>query len=374
MATFFAIPTLAGQAAIAAAIDGDPINLASMVVGDGGGAPVSPLETWTGLTNLRDTIPLQSSTSDVDNPNWRRVEAELDETIGGYTIREAGLLDSDGQLLFVASVPETQKVSEGEGGVIDILTLGLIIVVADTAQVTVQASGASWATQDYVLEQLEAWRTHLAQPVRPYFLAVDSMTVTTPPASPAVGATYVVPSNATGAWVTHINKIAQYRGAEKGWVYVDPPVGHMVGLGGIFYRRTDTGWRSVFASTLEHLEAASSSIFTHPAGVKAMIDGKFPSNASGFLQNNGAGAFSWSSVAFDINGLTAKNVPGLDDPIAGYSTADNANRKFTPRGIRLAILPPKAPGQLTNDGNDNLVWKDGLPDSALAMIYYLGMM
>ena len=91
MATFFAIPTLAGQAKLAAAMDGgDPIVLSEMAVGDGGGNAVIPLETQTGLVRETARVPL-TAIDHVDNR--LTADALLDETIGGFVIREAGLID-----------------------------------------------------------------------------------------------------------------------------------------------------------------------------------------------------------------------------------------------------------------------------------------
>lgn len=47
-------------------------------------------------------------------------------------------------------------------------------------------------------------------------------TITTPPASPSVDDSYLIPSGATGVWSTNINKIATYNGS--GWTYVTPVV------------------------------------------------------------------------------------------------------------------------------------------------------
>lgn len=145
--SFFAIPTLAGQSAIAAAIAGiAPLTLAEIVVGDGGGAPTTPLETQTGLVTLRATVAVQSA---VRTGNVVDVDGVLDEDTGGWTIREAGILDGDGVLLFVASVPATYKGTVAEG-VNDTLTIGLSIVVSDTAQVTLVVNPSAYATQGWV--------------------------------------------------------------------------------------------------------------------------------------------------------------------------------------------------------------------------------
>jgi hypothetical protein len=58
-------------------------------------------------------------------------------------------------------------------------------------------------------------------PVSTY--SVLSRTTTAPPSSPSIGASYIVPSGATGAWSGKTNKIAIYRPA--GWYFVTPRAG-----------------------------------------------------------------------------------------------------------------------------------------------------
>ncbi|WEJ33860.1 phage tail protein [Devosia sp. SD17-2] len=268
MTSFHAIPTLAGQAAIAAAIaDEAPIKLTTLVVGDGNGNPTTPLETQTGLVHLSGAFPLQS----VEAEDGQIVATGIiDEEDGGWTIREAGLLDENGILLFVASVPPTYKATPSEG-VIAALELSLVLVISDTAQVTVVSSGSSYATVNYVNDTVDGHRTHFGTPIRPYFVAVDSVAVTAPPDTPATGATYLVPTTATGAWAAHAGKIAQFR--EGGWTYTSVPIGHIVcdGSTGLMWRRTGSGWRQYLASIPEHIAGTSTTLAAHPAGVAAMI-------------------------------------------------------------------------------------------------------
>lgn len=240
MASFFAIPTLAGQAAIAAALDGGPaIVLSEMVVGDGNGNAVTPLETQTDLVNPVETVPL-SAIDHVDNK--LTADAILDETIGGFTIREAGLLDENGVLLFVASIPATEKRLVTEG-VEHVLTLGLIVVVSDTANVTLNVAGVNYATHDYVTEQIAALRTNISHPLRLYHISVKSHTLAAPPVSPTPGDAYLVAADATGLWAGQSGKLAQYISSGVGWLFVTPPVAHVISseATGLQYQRNSLG-------------------------------------------------------------------------------------------------------------------------------------
>lgn len=236
--SFFAIPTLAGQAALAAALnDEEPIVIAEMVVGDGNGSATTPLETQTGLVNLRATVPI---TSHVRNGNVTTFDAILDENVGPFTIREAGLLDDDGVLLFVASVPATEKMTAAQN-VYDQLTLGMIVVISDTAQVTLQPPAGTLVS--------------IADMIRAPFITVDSATVTAPPGSPADGATYLVPAGATGAWAGSAQNLTQWNGSA--WVFKPAPTTHLIGVAdsGGYLRRTASGWERVFLPTIRITDA-----------------------------------------------------------------------------------------------------------------------
>lgn len=241
MANFFAIPTLAGQAAIAAAMvpGADPMELSRLVVGDGNGNYVAPVETQTQLVNQRADVAIAA----IDRvSNTLKIDGILDETIGGFTIREAGVLDADGVLLFVAAVPPTQKTSTSEGTE-QSMTLGIDIVVSDTANITLLIEGTSYATHNYVNEAIAGNRTRITTPLRPYFLPVKSLTLSAPPDGPTPGDVYVVAADPTGAWAGQTGKLAQYITGGT-WVFVACPNGHLVGdeATGNFYQRIGNAW------------------------------------------------------------------------------------------------------------------------------------
>jgi hypothetical protein len=209
-----------------------------MVIGDGNGAATTPLETQTGLVHAVATVPI---TSVVRDGNKVTIDAVLDTNTGGWTIREAGVLDEDGQLLFVASVPETEKLTEALGA-FDELTLGLIVIVSETAQIT--------------LSPLPGSLISIAQLLRAPWITVDSMTVTAPPGAPTEGMTYLVPSGATGAWVGRTHEIVQWNGI--GWVFKSVPVTHLIAAAdtGKYFARTASGWQEVFLPRVRVDEAA----------------------------------------------------------------------------------------------------------------------
>jgi len=57
---------------------------------------------------------------------------------------------------------------------------------------------------------------------------VIDVAVTTPPGSPANGASYIVPAGATGAWASQTNKVAVWVARNSAWTFYSPKNGWMV--------------------------------------------------------------------------------------------------------------------------------------------------
>lgn len=230
----FAIPTLAGQAALAAALDGgDAITVSQMVVGDGNGHPVTPVENQTNLVNLRATVAISSS---VRAGNIVTFAGIIDETVGGFTIREYGLVNEAGVLLFVGSLQATEKLTTAEN-TYDVLTLEMQVIISDTATVILQPPPNALVS--------------IGDMIRAPFIAVDRSDLPTPPSSPSADATYLVPVGATGAWTGNVHNLAQWNGSV--WVFKTVPVTHLVGVAdsGRYLKRTSSGWQEVHLPTFK---------------------------------------------------------------------------------------------------------------------------
>ena len=137
-----------------------PLQIVSLAVGDGGGAPVLPSELRTSLVQEVHRQGLTNLSVHGTNANWVVAETILAPTVGGWWIREVGLIDSDGDLVAYGNFPESYKpvLSEGSGKE---LIIRPILEVSSTAAITlIVDSSILWATQAWVLGQnfaTQAW-------------------------------------------------------------------------------------------------------------------------------------------------------------------------------------------------------------------------
>lgn len=151
MAKYYTVPTAVGEAKIANAIAlGSTITISELAIGDGGGTLPTPDSDRTALVNEVRRAPINTSVVDPDNPNWIVVEQILPPDIGGWTIREIGIYDTDGDLIAYGNYPETYKpvLSEGSGRT---QTIRFVMPVSDTAAVTLKVDpSVVLATREYV--------------------------------------------------------------------------------------------------------------------------------------------------------------------------------------------------------------------------------
>ncbi|WP_302141734.1 phage tail-collar fiber domain-containing protein [Halomonas alkalicola] len=138
MAQFYTLLTQVGQAKLANAVAlGNTIELTHLAVGDGGGSVPTPDSDRTALINEVRRAPINRVEVDADNPNWVVVEQVMPPDVGGWTIREIGVLDSAGDLIAYGNYPETYKptLDEGSGRT---QTVRMVLQVSDTASVTLK--------------------------------------------------------------------------------------------------------------------------------------------------------------------------------------------------------------------------------------------
>lgn len=161
---FFTILTGVGRKKIAAALaEQKQIFLQTMVVGDGNGQYVEPSETqtkvvhevWRGQLNTLKLAP--------ENPAWVIAEAVLPEDIGGWYIREVGLVDKDGDLIAIGKFPETYKPKLPAGASKQIVIRAVMEVTNATAVTLMIDPTVVVATREYVdfsIDEHEKSRNH----------------------------------------------------------------------------------------------------------------------------------------------------------------------------------------------------------------------
>lgn len=151
---FFTILTNIGQAKIANALAlGQQIMLTEMALGDGNGNPTTPVQTQTGLVRQVYRAQLNQLSTDPTNPNYVIAELVVPSDQGGWTVREVGLYDVDGQLIAVGNFPETYKPQLAEGASRD-LVVRVIIEVSNASVVQLKIDPAVvLASRQWVVSQ-----------------------------------------------------------------------------------------------------------------------------------------------------------------------------------------------------------------------------
>ena len=127
------IITRQGKGRIAACIlSGQLVDITQIAVGDGGGAYYQPDEAQTALKNECWRGQIASARLNPNTPNMIDVKAVVGADVGGFTIREASLITSDGVTLAICNLPDTEKsaFTDGVSGKLDLL---LHILVEDAS-------------------------------------------------------------------------------------------------------------------------------------------------------------------------------------------------------------------------------------------------
>lgn len=222
---YFSLVTHAGRIKLAAsAAGGDPVTITHFAVGDGNGADTNPTTNSTALVREVWRTQVESVATDPDNPSAILVTAIIPTNAGGWWMREFGIFDKSGTMIAVARPVSQYKPTALEGQLEDI-RYEFQIIIGEAANVTLLVDPSLiFATRDWV----QTRRIPMAQMNRLPWLPVMSMTITVPPAAPAQGDAYLVPSNASGVWSGKGGMIAEWIGTA--WAYSTPADGHGVSL------------------------------------------------------------------------------------------------------------------------------------------------
>ena len=154
---FFTILTNIGQGKIANAIAlGQQIQVTEMALGDGNGNATTPNQAQTGLVRQVYRAQLNQLSIDATNPNYIIAELVVPSDVGGWTVREVGLYDVDGNLIAVGNFPDTYKPVLAEGASRD-LVVRIIIEVSNASVVqlkidpSVVLASRAWVVANFLL-------------------------------------------------------------------------------------------------------------------------------------------------------------------------------------------------------------------------------
>jgi len=135
---FYTILTNVGKAKIANATALESkVNLKYFALGDGNGNYYEPTENQDSLRHEVWRGNINNISIDSDNDNWVVVEVVIPADVGGFTIREAGIFDSDNNLLAIGKYPETYKPELSSGSGKD-LYIRMILEVSNSSVVTLK--------------------------------------------------------------------------------------------------------------------------------------------------------------------------------------------------------------------------------------------
>lgn len=156
-----------GELKLAQALSsGAAIDVVEMCLGDANGQYYAPDGTEVALVNEHTRLPITTALADhVDGGGQVLVELVLAPDVGPLTVREAGLVDSDGELIAIANFSETTKSSDANG-MLDELSIQLALVISATQSMAINFVSnkvASKAEVDLLksqLNELNAWHAY----------------------------------------------------------------------------------------------------------------------------------------------------------------------------------------------------------------------
>lgn len=122
MAQYGIFFTQLGRDKIAAATEGNPLDITHIAVGDGGGGYPAIDDSVTSLVNELGRYPINGTSTPA--PTQRQFSAVVPPELGPAIIRERGLIDSDGDLIAIAQAEPIEMPAPGPNAVS--VTVGIL--------------------------------------------------------------------------------------------------------------------------------------------------------------------------------------------------------------------------------------------------------
>jgi len=131
------IHTTVGLSLMASAeATGSQINLINMAVGDGNGNPITPDPSMSTLVRETYRAAVNRVYQDPNISNKFSAELIVPASVGGFTLREVGVFDSNGNLFVVGNLPDTYKPSTTDGAFSDtVIRVDFMVSNASVVQI-----------------------------------------------------------------------------------------------------------------------------------------------------------------------------------------------------------------------------------------------
>lgn len=164
----YSLPTNTGAAKLAYGLANNlPVQISHMAIGDGNGALVNPTAAATGLVREVHRAQLNQLYQHPENPKWMVAELVIPAEVGGWTIRELGLYDAAGDLIFVGNHAEQYKPVQSQGSD-ETKTIRMVVLVSDVAAVTLKADPTTVMATVKLVNDTTAAHTGAADPHAQY--------------------------------------------------------------------------------------------------------------------------------------------------------------------------------------------------------------
>lgn len=126
-----------GNAAIAnSVLSGPKVNFTQIAVGDANGTPYVPVSGQIALKHQVWSGVIAEVSADPQQPNRMILHAILPSSVGGWVMREIGVLDDKGRLIAIGNTPEIPKEAITTGAIME-MDLYIYISVVDARGVNV---------------------------------------------------------------------------------------------------------------------------------------------------------------------------------------------------------------------------------------------
>lgn len=141
-----------------AIISGINIKIAKFVIGDGNGDTYTPTGAETALINEKYRTYVGSMGTDKNNKATLQITSVIPEDIGGFVIREYGLIDEDGDLIAIGTCDPINKPDPSEGKIYSLaMVIYMTVLNAMAFEFSINYNG--YVTYQYLFDEYIA-QTH----------------------------------------------------------------------------------------------------------------------------------------------------------------------------------------------------------------------